>query len=180
MADLKDFYSAGTGKEISLRDEFEATFDGTSIEETKKQPCLIRVMRKDANGKKIVCGCVSPTTGEPEKDRFCPICLAEGFLWDEEFSDMYTVLLTPKQVLLEGGLTDIPLVIFYMRHDTNVTKDDKVIELVLDLEGIAVKPIQRKNVFRIQHLQPLRLDKGRMEFLKLWTYKEDVKHLNVS
>jgi hypothetical protein len=175
---LKDFYSNSSGKEISIRDEFHDTFDGTAKEISKKQTCLIRFMRRDANGNKIPCSCVDPVTKEPIKERLCPICLGEGFLWDESYSEMYKVLLTPKEVVMPPGLTNIPLVIFYMRHNANVSRDDKLIELVLDSEGIPVQPVLRRNVFRIQHLQEYRLDEGKLEYLKLWTYEEDVKYLN--
>ncbi len=177
---LKDFYNSGDSNEISLRDEFFGTFDGTGKEISKKQPCLIRVMRRDANGDKVPCDCVDPVTREAEKDRFCPTCLAEGFMWDEIDSDMYKVLQAPKTTLMPAGLTSVPLVVFYMRHNAPVVKDDKLIELVLDLEGVKVQPIQRKDVYVIQHLEPFRLDTGRVEYLKLWTFVEDVKHLNKS
>lgn len=176
---LDDLYSSGR-KEISLRDEFEATFDGTVLEISKKQPALIRRMRLDSNGKKIPCACVDPTTKEPEKDRLCPICLAEGFLWDEVDTDMYKVLLSPKEVQMPAGLSNTPLVVFYMRYSTNISKHDKIVELVLDIEGSPVQPRQRQSVFRIQHIETFRLDEARVEYLKLYTYKEDVKHLNVS
>lgn len=175
---LKNFYTDGL--EISIRDEFNNTLDGTVKEVAKKQQVLIRVMRKDSLGNKILCACVDPVTQEAEKDRLCPICLAERFLWDEELSDMYKMLLTPKEVAMPAGLTNVPIVVFYMKHDANVLRDDKIIELVLDSEGIPTQPIQRRNVYRIQHLEEFRLDTGKLEYLKLWTYIEDVKHLNVS
>jgi hypothetical protein len=176
---LKDLYAKGR-KEISMRDELEATFDGTALEISKKQPCLIRRMRLDSAGKKIPCVCVDPTTKEAEKDRLCPICLAEGFIWDEIDADMYKVLLNPREVLQPSGLSNTPTVIFYMRYSTDVLRHDKVIELVLDIEGNPVQPRQRRNVFRIQHIEIFRLDDARVEYLKLFTFKEDVKHLNVS
>ncbi len=176
---LKDLYAKGR-REISMRDEFEDTFDGTALEISKKRPALLRKMRLDSKGKKIPCVCVDPTTKEAEKDRLCSICLAEGFLWDETETDVYKVLLNPREVLHQPGLSNTPTVIFYMRHSTSILRHDKVIELVLDIEGKPVQPRQRNNVFRIQHIEIFRLDDARIEYLKLYTFREDVKHLNVS
>ena len=176
---LNNLYgTAGTRKEIDLRAEFIKTFEGSQQEISKKQPCLIRDMRKDANGNKISCPCVHPDTKEPEKERLCPFCLGEGYLWDEKPSFLYKLLKTPKEVQFAPGLTNVPLVIFYMRHDADIEEDDKLIQLVLDDEGKIVQPVQRKNVFNIQNVEELRLDTARLEFKKITTFKEDVKFLN--
>lgn len=177
---LDDLYNSGSiGKEISLRDELEATFDGTSLEIDKAQDGLIRKMRRDSSGVLIPCVCVHVDTKEPEKDRFCAICLGEGFLWDEINTDFYKAIKTPRDVLFEPGLTQVSLMVFYMRYNTDITKQDKIIQLVLDAEGKKTSPVRRKNVFRIHNIETLRLDSGRIEFLKIVTYREDVRYLNV-
>ena len=164
--------------EISMRDELGFTFDGSSQEVAKSQPCIIRGMRRDNQDKKIPCECQDPISREPDKDRLCPICLGEGFKWDETLSKMYKVLRSPKEVLLGPGSTNVPSVIFYMRHNANITREDKIVELVLDSEGLPVQPYKRRDVFKIIHLDQLRLDNGRLEYLRLVTIREDVKHLN--
>lgn len=176
---LKDLYSTGTGQpgEISLRDEFVSTRDGSIIEIEKFHPVILRLMRKDNAGKLIPCECVDKLTREPDKDRLCPICLGEGFKWDEVYDRAYKTLVSPKEVQRPAGLINVPLVVFYMRHDTPITNNDKVIELVLDLEGLPTQPPKRSEVYRVQHVESYRLDHGRVEYLKLWTFKEDVKHL---
>jgi len=177
---LDDLYNSGSiGKEISLRDELEATFDGTSLEIDKAQDGIIRSMRRDSSGTLIPCVCVHPVTKEPEKDRFCAICLGEAYLWDEVFTDFYKVKKTPREVLFEPGLTNVPLMVFYMRYNTDITKQDKIIQIILDAEGVKVSPVRRKNVFRIHGIEIRRLDSVRTEALKGTTYREDVKFLNV-
>lgn len=178
MAGPNDLYPISGGKEISLRDEFGLTFNGSDIEVAKAQSCLIRAMRKDSTGKKIKCECVNKITHEPDKDRLCLICLGEGFKWDESFSQIYKVLKAPREVVNDPGLINVPLMLFYMRHNASITKDDKVIELVLDSDGLPVQPYQRRDVWRIYHLEQMRLDNGRLEYLRVHTFREDVKHLN--
>jgi len=178
---LTDLYSTTSGddREISLRDEFLGTFAGTGIEISKSRECVIRRMRLDADGKKIRCDCVSSVTQEADKESLCPICLAEGYLWDEVEDECYRMMLTPKESSFPAGLSNTPTVIFYMRHSTIIGNDDKVVELVLDTTGNAVRPFQRKGIFRVQHVETYRLDEARIEYLKIWTYREDVKHLNI-
>ena len=175
---VKDLYNSTDyiPSEIGMREEMIATRDGTIIEIEKFHPILIRLMRKDTAGNLIPCECVDRLTREPDKDRKCPICLGDGFKWDEVFDKAYRTLLTPKEVQRRAGLINVPTMLFYMRHDTPITNHDKVVEVVLDLEGLPIQPVKRSEIFRIQHVESYRLDHGRVEYLKIWTYREDVKH----
>lgn len=164
--------------ELSIRNELDNTFDGTSLETPKARICLLRRMRRDAKGNKIACECTDPITHEPDKDRLCPFCLGDGFKWDEVLQEMYKVLLTSKEVMSGPGLINTPQVVFYMKYDTTITYDDKIVEPVLDQEGQMTVPPRRLALYRIQEINPLRLDNGRLEYLKLWAYRQDVKHLN--
>jgi len=175
---LKDLYLSNTGSgEISLRDEFITTQDGSVIEISKFHPVLLRLIRK-INGEKVLCECVDILTREPDKDRLCPICLSEGFKFDEVYDKAYKKLLSPKEIQKPAGLINVPVVVFYMKHNAPVTNDDKIIELTLDSEGLVIQPPQRSEVYRVQHVESFRLDRGRIEYLKIWAFREDVKHLN--
>lgn len=173
---LKDLYSSKT-KEISLRDEFNTLETGSSIETPKFRDLLLRIMRKDVNGKLIPCECTDKLTREPDKDIYCPVCMGEGFKWDETWDVGYRWMTAPKEVLKPAGLSNIPLVLFYAEYDRPLTNNDKIVEVNLDLEGKPEVPTKRSGVYKIQHVESLRLDNGRVEFLKIWTYKEDVKSL---
>lgn len=176
MSSLKDLYTSG-GKEISLRGEFNALETGSSVEIPKLRHGLFRLMRKDAQGKKIACECVDKLTGEPDKEFMCPVCMGEGFKWDEVRALFHRVA-DPKEVIKPAGLINVPIVTFYAKFDARVTEDDKIVELVLDSEGNIVTPAKRHGIYKVQHAEPLRLDNGRVEYLKIWTYKEDVRRLN--
>ena len=80
-----DYYSGTTtGSEANMRQEMINTLIGSDPEIAKGQTGLIRVMRRDTDGKLIPCECVDNITGEPDKDRFCSLCFSEGYRWDEE------------------------------------------------------------------------------------------------
>lgn len=132
----------------------------------------------------LPCPCTDKVTKEPDKDHHCPICWGEGFLWDEVFFDVYKVNIKSEvgnallQELRTPGLITGPLVIFYTRYSEPITKEDKVVELVLDEEGRPVKPYFRKELYRIGNAIDLRGDHGRLEYWKLDCYAEYRKFLN--
>jgi len=184
----QDLYSPGR-TEPDMRQELSSTFDGIFPEIAKAQKVALRIMRRGDNGKLIKCTCVDQLTGEPDKDKFCPICFGEGFIWDEVLADTYKVVikssvgLSSRQDLFSAGLTNIPLVSFFFKYDIpiNIIKDeapDKVIELVLDREGGIVRPYARQRVYRIGTAIDFRSDHGKLEYWKLDCFGEQVKFLN--
>jgi hypothetical protein len=177
--------SASSGStEVDLRQELIDMFNGTSLEIPKAQDGLLRRMRRDSSGELVKCSCVDSLTKEPLLDRFCPVCYGEGNLWDEENLQLYrTFVLGDKQgalkaQLLDLGLINIPIVVFYTRYDSNITTDDKIVTLELDNEGDVVSPLTRLGVYRIKSAWDYRADNGRIEYWKVFTHLQDVKYLN--
>lgn len=179
------FYGSGTsGTEPDMRQELINMFDGKYPEIAKAQTGLLRRMRTDSNNRKIACGCVDSITREPDKDRFCPICYGEGFLWDEELLQYYRVLQSGntnnalKDKLIEPGLINIPIVVFYIRYDSAIVKEDKVVRIAMDLDGVALTPRYRIAIYRVESVWDYRSDNGKLEYWKVYTHLEDVKYLN--
>jgi len=176
------FYPGRT--EPDMRQELNNTLDGKWPEIAKKQPALLRKMRRDSYDNLIPCACVDELTHEPDRDTFCPICHGDGWIWDEVDVDIYRVILGSdvgqaiREEVIGPGLMNIPLMIFYMRSTVDITQDDKVVELVLTTEGIPVRPWQRKALYRISSAIDLRSDNGRLEYWKLDCYEEKHKFLN--
>jgi len=176
--------AASFGTEPNMRQEAINTLEGSFPEIAKGQPGLVRRMRRDANSELIECACVDSFTKEPDKDRFCPICMGEAYLWDEadivfyrvpEDSDVDNIL---KDKLIETGLINHPLVVFYTRYDSDIEKHDKIVELVLEADGTAAVPRKRKNIFKIGLLWDYRSDNGKLEYYKLFCHLESVEYLN--
>jgi hypothetical protein len=132
----------------------------------------------------IPCKCVDATTGESDIDNFCPICLGEGYIWKEIFMTCYKKILgsdvgkSKKEKLLEPGLTNVPIVVFYTRSSVQVTRADKIVEVWTDTEGELLKPYRRKALFRIGASVELRADNGRLEYRKIDCFEEKRKYLN--
>jgi len=180
-----NYYSAGSvSSEPNMRQELINTLDGYFPEVSKAHPALLRKMRRDDDGVLIECACVDPVTREPDKDRYCPICLGEGYYWDEENVSVYSVPVDSsrraplKDVIYEAGLLNIDLVVFYLRYSTDITTKDKIIKIRLKQDGSIYTPYERKEVYRIGALWEYRSDNGKLEYWKVSTHKEDVKYLN--
>lgn len=184
MARRIDFYKANRSTEPDMRFELNAMFDGLFPEIAKKQPVLLRKMRRDASGNLIQCECVDTLTGEPDKDKFCPFCFGEGYKWDELWIDMYSVTirsavgLASKPDLHSPGISDIEIKTFYFRSTVDITKKDRIIEVVLDSEGNVASPGRRAAVYHIGTLVDFRSDNGKLEYWKADCHEEQTKFLN--
>lgn len=170
--------------EPDMRAELEYTFDGRHPEISKRQWAVLRKMRRDAGGNLIKCPCVDPTTHEPDLDSFCPVCWGEGNLWDEDFMPIYRIILSSdvglsrKERLIAPGNMNIQMTSFFTTYEQDITKDDKVVELVLEAEGQPTVPYQRKKLHRIGTPVDFRSDNGKLEYWKLDCFEEDRKFLN--
>jgi hypothetical protein len=167
-----------------MREELENTLDGKWPEISKKQPALLRKMRRTGSDSLIACPCVSPLTHEPDKDTFCSICHGEGWLWDEIWTDVYSVELGSdvgkaiREEIIAPGLENIPLMVFYMRSSVPVTMDDKIVEMKRNVDGTVSQPYKRARLYRINALIDLRSDNGKLEYFKLDCYAEERRFLN--
>lgn len=170
--------------EPNMRNELIYTLDGRFPEEAKGQNGLLRIMKRDTNGKLIPCACVDLITREQDKDRWCPWCMGSGFYWDESSAIFYRVPLDTEKSralqdrLSEAGLINVPLVIFYIRYSSGLTTDDRIILVNLDNDGSISSPLQRRAIYRIGDLWDYRADNGKLEYWKAVCFEEKVKYIN--
>lgn len=163
---------------INLREEFNQTID-----EIGRQG-LLRKMRRDSNGNLTECSCNNTGTLEAPKNPICPLCLGEKYLWDEELIDFYVMeagydtSMTLREESIKPGNLAIPLKIFFIRYDEQLTEDDKVVELELDTEGNIETPAKRRGIYRISSLLDYRLDDGKLQFWKAAGYRDKMAILN--
>ena len=168
----RPMYPASGSTEPDMRQEFKNTLDGHYPEVSKSQISLFRKMRRDSKGKLIKCPCVDAVTDEPDIDVFCPVCHGEGNLWDESYLDTY------KVVTRSEAIYGAPIIVIYCKSSLDITSDDRIVELVLDEEGKAVKPIKRKILYEINEAIDFRADNGRREYWKLDCHEKAYKFLN--
>lgn len=178
------FYSSVvTGStEIDLRTEFNNTIYGKNPEIEKGQAGLLRRFRLE-DGARIKCPCVDVVTGEPDREIRCPVCLAEGYLWDETSLDFYHARVgtetsaTAQDVLQKAGLMNTETEVFYIPSTFDLTETDKIVLLQLNKDGTVVTPNRRLYLYRIAELRPMRLDSGRLEFWKAYVYEDNNKFI---
>lgn len=183
MKSTNNFYIKSGTTEIDLRKEFNNTIYGNNPEIAKGQPGLLRKFRLDSNSNLISCSCVSSVTKEPDRETRCPICLGEGNIWDEESIEFYVGKSVAGDAsvyqdrLKIPGLMNTELVIFYISSEYTLTKNDKLVLLSLDKEGKPFQPLTRFQLFRIAELREMRLDNGRLEFWKAYSYQDNNKFI---
>jgi hypothetical protein len=180
----RPLYPSSGSTEPSMRKELKNTLEGHYPEVAKGQKALLRKMRVDALGKHAPCPCVDKVTGEPDKDTFCPVCHGEGLLWDEAYIEVYKVVLKSdvgnvyREVVKAPGLNNASMAKFFCKSAVQVTRNDKIVEIVLDKEGKATQPLTRRSLYNVVAVIDYRADSGRLEYWKLDCYEEKRKFLN--
>lgn len=179
------YFPSGTAQtEPNIREEFINTIEGSFPEVAKGHYIILRKADRDSNGNTIPCQCVDLITKEGDKDRFCPICCNGGILFTEEYIKAYGVLAGIPQSnavsanAMPFGTSDLQYRIFYTMYDTVYTIDDRLIEIELDNSGAVVEPVNRLQIYKIIRPYGYRLDNGKLEYWKIFTYQEDVKWIN--
>lgn len=160
-----------TTVDIDLRNEFASLLLGYNGGAKIAQPFILRRMRRE-DGELVPCSCVSETTKEPDRDYVCTNCLGRGFLWDEELIYGYRVVAASpggsnaevNSPALPVGRAYIPSMHFYFQYDASLTRDDRIVEIELDEEGVAVTPYNRIGTYEIMLVRAMRGTNGRIEF----------------
>lgn len=169
----------GGRREIDLREEFDQILFGGPNSLPHGKPVLLRIMQRDDDGAKIPCPCKDELTHEPDTEKDCPFCLGEGFFWDEDFATTYETYvgadggMANRVMKLTPGTLRTDYKVFYFRYDTIIRYDDKIVELLLDVEGDAVVPYKRKAIYKPQTIDERRADFGRLEFIAVYCREED-------
>jgi hypothetical protein len=178
------FGSTGAGQtEPNMRQEMINTLQGSFPEIAKGKWLALRRMSRDADGKTIACGCIDRITGEPDKDIFCPFCFGTGMFFDEEYISGYRQLLDTtfssrrRHDKTAIGDMDVPFVAFFFAYDGYITREDRVVEVVLNDDGSVQVPVKYIAVYRIDKAWDYRGDNGKLEFWKVFTHKEELKYL---
>lgn len=180
-----NYYGTPGFNEIDLRKEFTNTLRGKSPEIAKGKSIFVRIFRRNSSGRRIECSCLHPITREPPKDRKCNSCLGEGYQWDEHLTLAHSQALAPpaalarRETLREAGIINTPTRAFYLEPIPNLTNEDKLIVLRMDIEGNLINPVERLEIYKIVSLEELRLDNGRLEFYKVAGYSELINHESV-
>ncbi len=179
-----NYFGSGARTEPDLRQEMINTLDGFLPEIAKSQTGIIRRVRRNADNIPVKCSCRDSITTEPDRDIYCPLCMGIGYLFDEEYIDFYKVLFDKtfsslrRHHMIEPGLIDASSVVFYFKYDAAINKEDRILEIQLDVDGNISSPVTCLGVYKIDKSWEYRSDNGRIEFWKVIAHEELLKFIN--
>lgn len=174
MAGLSPYqnpYSVAKSKEVDLRKSIKNLLYGSVEEEPKGRRGLIRKMRRDEDRNLIRCACVDELTDQHTMDKSCRYCFGHGYYWDEV---PFVYFKNDKQYRNKEENISAEYVgnIFYCEYNNQITNDDYIVELSLDIEGSVIIPIRREKFYRVLSVITERSDHGRIEFIAIRTVEE--------
>jgi hypothetical protein len=157
---------------VDLRHEFDNLVLGGVGEPPIGQTFILRRMRRDSSGDMQPCFCVDDISHEPDRDFPCRTCFGSGWLWDEELVTGYKMVASPPAgsnassnfQKIEAGTTYLPSIKFFLPYDTDLTRDDRILELELDVDGDPVEPYNRIAVYEVMLVRAMRSNYGKIAF----------------
>lgn len=185
MARYNPFPLAGSSVEIDLRKELNRTMFGAGDEIKKGAINILRRMRRKEslrlpNGMYKMpvssrdlerCPCVTETVHhEPNKEYPCPECFGEGYLFDDEIVTAYKTNkfeYTDTERNKPWGKNIVSMSFFYVEYYKNISRFDKIIEPLHDLEGRIISPMSVLHTHNIHMAEEFRSDRGRTEYWRL-------------
>ena len=174
---MRSFKKKKGSCEVNLRKEFDEIVYGINGCKPHNTLILIRNMRLHDDNR-IKCECYNTLTNESNHESQCDYCLGEGYIWDERFTRCYSSLIgadggkanRTRRIMPGAVITDYK--VFYLRYDEKISYYDKIIELILDIEGNLQVPYKRKRIYKPETIQENRADNGRIEFITIYAREE--------
>ena len=180
MKSFKLFNKTGP-QEINVRKEVNNFLFGASDEIAKGGIFVVRRMRRQsgvlypsATSDLQQCECALGLTREPNKEYGCDKCDGEGFIFDEEIVTGYKTNRFEYQDVERyrpWGKESHGISFFYIEYHKDLTKYDKIIEPIIDLNGNVGSPLKKLTQHNIHMAERFRSDKGRTEYWRVacWT-----------
>ena len=168
----------GTGRlELDLRKELNNFMFGSSDEIAKGGLFILRrmdtkpgIVYANSEDDLIPCDCKDTPENEPEKDYKCDKCDGEGYLSKDIIVSGYKTNrfeYNDIEKYKEWGKHTIPMSFFYIEYFSPITRFDKILEPVIDLEGQIVTPVEILQSHNIHMAERYRGDNSRTEYWRL-------------
>jgi len=162
--------------ELDLRKEFNKLLDGDDYSPQRGHWVLLRRMETTQR-----CSCWNKRAAGTDKylddnrkydepDENCTVCNGEGWIYDDELHLVRRRISAPPIGLAgqeehsEIGITNVTYLVYYFKYYVNPTKRDKIIEIENDRLGEPIRPFVQKEIHDISVAEPLRDQKGRIEY----------------
>lgn len=162
--------------EIDLRSELKDLLNGTSSSPQRGHWVLLRRTEKTQR-----CTCWNERGSgddkwnrddrkydEPKED--CIICKGTGWIIDDELHLVRRRIISPpiglagQERISPVGIMNIPYLVYYLKYYVVPKKEDKIIEIENDDDGNPVRPFVQTEMHNISITEPLRDQKGRIEY----------------
>ena len=182
MKSFQPFKNTAGRLELDLRKELNQFMHGASDELGKAGIFILRKMKtRDGvsyakqESDLISCECRTAPENEPDVDYQCDKCDGEGYLFVDEAVAGYKTSRFEYQdteKYKQWGKHTISMSFFYVEHFSPITRFDKILEPVIDLEGKIVTPVQILQSHNIHMSERYRGDHGRTEYWRLSCFSE--------
>lgn len=179
---MKSFnpFKLPSGIEIDLRKELNSFMFGAADEIAKGAFYVLRQMRRRdgvvyprAEGDLYPCSCKGSPENEPDIDYRCEICDGEGYLFDDRIVVGYKRSQDEDvEKYKKWGKQTTPLSFFYVECHELISRYDKIIEPVVDIDGRVSTPIKIMLRHNIHMAERFRSDGGRTEYWRLSVFGE--------
>ena len=170
------FASTRKKSELNLRENMKILLEGNEYEPRRGHWVLLR--RMDLRQK---CTCWNQKgigsqgnlidNGKYNEPKLrCPVCHGEGWVYQDELHLMRRVLVAPaiglaaEKTITEIGFMAVNYIVFYMMHYVNPKKEDKIIEVALDDNGVPTSPVTQQEIYSVAVAEPYRDLNGRIEY----------------
>jgi len=99
--------------------------------------------------------------------------LLGGSVWPQYSKWISTVRakFVGKEDTSNVGYFDFNTSLFFFEHDAGITEEDELIEVKTDDCGEPLDPVKYLEKYTIKDVEPLRLENGQVEFLKVYASK---------
>ena len=161
--------------ELDLREEMNRFMFGANDEIAKGALYILRVMRRNDGVEYPTlstdlerCDCTERNyQKEPDKEYPCEICDGEGYLFDDKIVPGYKSSRFEYQDIEKyksWGKNTVSMSFFYIEYPYPVSRFDKVIEPIIDIDGHIVTPVKIHHRHNIHMAERFRSDFGRTEY----------------
>jgi len=100
----------------------------------------------------------------------CPICLGEGWLYEDELHLVRRRIVAPtiglagSEQMTDIGWMNVNYIVFYFMYNVAPTRGDKILEIELDDNANPIRPFKITEIYRLSMSEPLRDQNGRIEY----------------
>ncbi len=151
---------------IDLRDELRTLFYGDADVPGFAFDVILRHVDKTQR-----CPCWNPL--KQEANNRCIRCKGKGWLIFDKIIQTIKRKYVGKEEEDQAGVYEIDSTLFFFESAVDLAEEDSIIEVATDDEGKVISPIKYIKIHDVKDVEPLRGNRGRVEFQKVFAKKAE-------